>query len=97
MLGLELAIRSMQPFGFEQTPGRGEMAREQGRQPPDSPGVISVWEVYTLEEARQRLRWTESAARSARRQGLKLMRCGKRRYVTGKEIVRFLKQINGGS
>ena len=68
------------------------MAREQQRQPQAAfPGVISVHELYTLEEARKRLRWTESALRAARRRGLKLLSCGKRKYVSGKEIVRFWK------
>ena len=70
------------------------MAREQQRQPRAGyPGVISVHELYTLEEARRRLRWTESAVRAARRRGLKLLSCGKRKYVSGKEIVRFLEDL----
>ena len=40
-----------------------------------------------------RLRWTESALRAARRRGLKLLRCGKRKYVSGREIVRFLEEL----
>jgi hypothetical protein len=70
------------------------MAREQQRQPQAAyPGVISVHELYTLEEAKRRLRWTESALRAARRQGLKLLSCGKRRYLSGREIVRFLEEL----
>jgi hypothetical protein len=68
------------------------MAKEQER-PPAYPGVISVHELYTLEEARKRLRWTESALRAARRRGLKLLSCGKRKYLSGKEIVRFLETL----
>ena len=71
------------------------MAREQPRQPQAAyPGVISVHELYTLEEAKRRLRWTESALRTARRQGLKLLSCGKRRYLSGREIVRFLEELH---
>ena len=55
-----------------------------------SPGVISVHEVYRIEEAKARLGWSDSALRAAKRRGLKVMTCGKRRYVTGKEILRFL-------
>ena len=67
------------------------------RSPRDSgddsrPGVISVHEIYTLEEARLRLGWTVSALRAARRRGLNLLPCGKRKYVTGSEILRFLGQ-----
>ncbi|HEV2972372.1 MAG TPA: hypothetical protein VGY55_20530 [Pirellulales bacterium] len=47
-------------------------------------------EVYTLEEAKRRMRWTDSALRAAKRRGLRLLGCGKRRYVTGREIIRFL-------
>ena len=67
------------------------MAREKAQQhEPAYPGVISVHELYTLDEARKRLRWTESAMRAARRRGLKLLSSGKRKYVTGQEILRFL-------
>jgi hypothetical protein len=54
------------------------------------PGVVSTHEIYTIEEAKARLRWTNSALRSAKRRGLRLLSCGKRRYVTGEEIRRFL-------
>ena len=54
------------------------------------PGVISIHEIYTLDEARRRLRWTDSSMRAARRRGLKLLTCGKRKYLTGQEIQRFL-------
>jgi len=72
------------------------MANER-RIEPTCPGVISIHEIYALDEARRRLRWSESALRAARRRGLKLLTCGKRRYVTGQEIFRFLDQINGSS
>jgi len=55
-----------------------------------TPGVISLFEIYSLDEAKRRLRWTDSSLRAARRNGLRLMVCGKRRYVSGKEIARFL-------
>jgi hypothetical protein len=57
------------------------------------PGVVSLCELYTLEEAKQRLRWTDSSLRSARRNGLKLITCGRRKYVTGEEIFRFLQSL----
>jgi len=70
------------------------MAREQPRQSQATyPGVVSVHELYTLEEAKRRLRWTESALRAARRRGLKLLSCGKRKYLSGKEILRFLEEL----
>lgn len=58
------------------------------------PGVISVHELYTLSEARGRLGWTQSAFRAACRRGLRALTCGKRRYLTGQEILRFLEHIN---
>lgn len=53
-------------------------------------GVISELEIYRLSEAKARLGWTESALRAAKRRGLRLLVCGKRRYLSGKEIYRFL-------
>lgn len=70
------------------------MATERNRPSQGTyPGVISIHELYSLEEARKRLRWSESALRAARRRGLKLLSCGKRKYVSGKEIVRFLEDL----
>ena len=57
-------------------------------------GVISTLELYTLEEAKRRLRWSDSAVRSAKRRGLRLIRCGKRKYVSGQELFRFLESIS---
>lgn len=55
-----------------------------------APGVISLLEIYSIDEVKSRMRWTDSSLRAARRSGLKLMVCGKRRYVSGTEIARFL-------
>ena len=72
------------------------MARDSGKElEPAYPGVISIHELYTLGEARRRLRWTESAMRAARRRGLRLLSSGKRKYVRGSEIVRFLESEQG--
>jgi hypothetical protein len=60
-----------------------------------APGVISLTEIYTLDEARRRLRWSVSSLRAARRRGLKLLVSGKRKYVTGTEILRFLENQPG--
>ena len=73
------------------------MATQCGQREAAYPGVISLTEIYSLDEARRRLRWSESAMRAARRRGLKLLTCGKRRYVTGQEILRFLEQLNAGA
>ena len=61
-----------------------------GRSPPG----VSLHELYTVNEAKARLGWTDSALRSAKRQGLKLLKCGKRRHVTGAEILRFLESVS---
>ena len=55
-----------------------------------APGVVSVLEVYRLDEAKRRLGWSDSAFRAARRRGLNVLVSGKRRYITGQEILRFL-------
>ena len=61
------------------------------RHPEDViPGVISLQEIYTITEAKARLGWSDAALRAARRRGLNVLACGKRRYVTGQEILRFL-------
>jgi hypothetical protein len=71
--------------------------RKNKPKPPESnagryrlPGVISVLEIYRLEEAKARLGWSDSALRAAKRRGLRVLVCGKRRYLTGREILRFL-------
>ena len=60
---------------------------------PAVPGVISVLEIYTIAEAKARLGWTDAALRAAKREGLRLIACGKRRYVTGHELRRFLESL----
>ncbi len=57
---------------------------------PPHAGVISIGEVYTLREACLRLGWTESALRAAKRRGLLLLMSGKRKYISGREVLRFL-------
>jgi len=54
------------------------------------PGVVAIDEIYSIDEAKRRLRWTDSSLRAARRRGLRLLSCGKRKYVEGSEILRFL-------
>ena len=70
-----------------------QVTEENSRRRSNVCGVISVWEVYTLEEAKHRLRWSDSSLRTARRSGLKLLKCGKRKYVTGREIRRYLESL----
>ena len=54
------------------------------------PGVISQFEVYRLDEALLRLGWSTAAYRAARRRGLQVLSSGKRRYLRGDEVMRFL-------
>ena len=60
---------------------------------PVTAGVVSTLELYTLDEAKRRLRWTDSAVRSAKRRGLRLIKSGKRKYVSGQELLRFLESL----
>ena len=53
-------------------------------------GVISLHELYRVDEAKRRLGWTDSAYRAATRRGLNVLESGKRRYISGQEIIRFL-------
>ena len=65
--------------------------RMMGTRPlPPTRGVISLQEIYRLDEAKVRLGWTDSTYRAARRRGLLVLESGKRRYVTGQEILRYL-------
>jgi hypothetical protein len=54
-----------------------------------------VLEVYRLDEAKARLGWSDSALRAAKRRGLQILVCGKRRYIAGKAIARFLENQAG--
>jgi len=57
------------------------------------PTLVTTGEIYGIDEAKARLGWSNSAFRAAKRRGLRLLVCGKRRYVTGSEILRFLESI----
>ncbi len=59
-----------------------------------APAIISTLEIYGLEEAKRRLGWTNAAYRAAKRRGLRVMACGKRRYLSSREVLRFLEAIN---
>jgi len=72
---------------------RGKETRDPGDRSALPPGAISLHDLCTIEEAKARLRWTDPALRAAKRNGLTLLKCGKRRYVTGHEISRFLESL----
>ena len=74
--------------------GEGGARKRQSQPGAEVPGVISIHEVYTLAEAKRRLGFTEAALRAAKRRGLVLLPCGKRKFVAGAEIIRFLQAQN---
>ena len=53
-------------------------------------GFVSIHHVYRLDEALARLGWSMSAFRAAQRRGLRVLKSGKRKFITGREIRRFL-------
>lgn len=54
------------------------------------PGVITPGILYRIDEAKARLGWRNASYRAACRRGLNVHRCGKRVYVTGEELIRFI-------
>lgn len=66
-------------------------ARAPGREAPPgpAPGVISLQEIYTLAEVRKRLGWRAHSLREARRLGLRVIRFGRAKYVTGRDLANF--------
>ncbi len=55
-----------------------------------SPGVVTPSDLYRVDELRARLGWSESAYQSARKQGLKIFRAGKRSYVRGSDAIAYV-------
>lgn len=54
------------------------------------PGAIVGDALYRLDEAAARMGWGGHALRAARRRGLKVHRCGKRGYVSGRDLLLFV-------
>lgn len=52
-------------------------------------GVVSRLELYTLSRATKLLGLTESAMRALRREGLPVIRRGKRAFVSGAQLIDF--------
>jgi len=69
---------------------RSDRTRPSDRLPPAVPGAILSDALYRLDEAAARLGWGGHALRAARRRGLKIHRCGKRGYVTGRDLLSFV-------
>ena len=57
---------------------------------PKAPGYISAGELYTLPELEARLQVGEWALRKARNAGLVMHKMGKRKFVLGADVIRFL-------
>jgi hypothetical protein len=71
------------------------MSAENASRHDGSVGVISMFELYRLDELKRRMAWTDSSLRSARRRGLRVLGHGKRRYVKGRDVIRFLESVSG--
>lgn len=54
------------------------------------PGVIARDEVYTLDEFRERVGWSDHALRTARRNGLTVICTNGRGYVLGSDFLAYL-------
>lgn len=60
-----------------------------------TPGVIELHALYTVEEARRRLRIGQWAWRHWRHDGLLVLRISGRAFVTGRAIIEFVEQHGG--
>jgi hypothetical protein len=64
------------------------MAKTAGNRPP---GEIRGDSVYTLSEFKQRTGLKDWGLRSAKRDGLPLMKCGRNKYIIGADWLEFLR------
>jgi hypothetical protein len=55
-------------------------------------GVISADDLYTLSELKLRLGLGRWALRQARRAGLRFFVIGRKKYIRGSEVIRFLEK-----
>jgi hypothetical protein len=61
-----------------------------------APGVIDAQSLYTVEEARRRLRLGEWAWRQMRRDGLVVLRVAGRAFVTGQQLISYIESKGRG-
>lgn len=54
--------------------------------------VISVGELYPLDEAARRLGWSRRAMRTARRAGLPVRYFGGRGFLIGDDVIAFIRE-----
>ncbi len=57
-----------------------------------SAGCIAADQLYALEEIRARLGLGVAALRTARRQGLKVRRIGRRGYLLGRDVMEYVER-----
>jgi hypothetical protein len=57
-----------------------------------SPGVISAVELYSLPEAKRRLRLGRHSFRALRQAGLQILRVGRCHFVSGQELIDVIKR-----
>ncbi len=62
--------------------------------PTEAIGEIRSDCVYTLDEAKARTGLGAAALRTARRQGLKVRKIGRRAYVLGRDIMAYIEQAD---
>jgi len=58
--------------------------------PATAPGEIDPRCIYTVGELKRRLRWGRVSWRKARRDGLRVLRAGRSRYVRGSDLIDYL-------
>lgn len=63
---------------------------------PSVPGIIESEVLYSKHELLGRLRWKEHAFRTARRNGLRVLRAGRRAYIYGRDVIAYLSKLNDG-
>ena len=55
-------------------------------------GFIEPGVLYRIDEAKRRLGWEETALRTARGKGLKVMYLGNRAYVRGEALIEYIER-----
>ena len=59
---------------------------------PDAPRTIDAATLYQLDEAKARLGVAKAAWRTMVKQGLPVVRIGRRGYVVGADVIAFLRK-----
>lgn len=75
--------------------GRSHHGQASADLPQFIPGTIFSDALYRADELKARMGWKDAAFRAACRKGLKTHRLGKRVYVTGADVLSFVRQQGG--